>query len=277
MSSSLLFSGSDELAHPFLFDHNYPYTHADDMFAYAIKKPLEYPPNTVGRYRNCDPLALGYIIRRTVEARGEDYLSFPQRSMLPTPESMAQLQMLHAKGRVTSVRLHETKSVGLPFRLWAYDAMLVWLSDNQIPLRIALPDGDADEIVSTLQVYPDLVTVLVGGYYQHALWIRPMLNALPNAYLELSRYELPGKIDRLASEFGAERLLYGSWYPRYAMGPVLYGLHQTDLSEADLALVCAGNLERILGCGCGENQMDRLSSGKLASGFHAELKIEANR
>ncbi|MBV7331837.1 beta-lactamase family protein [Chloroflexi bacterium TSY] len=81
MSSGLLFSGSDEPAHPFLSDHNYPYTHADDMFAYAIEKPLEHPPNTVGRYRNCDPLTLGYIIRRTVEGRGEDYLSFPQRAL----------------------------------------------------------------------------------------------------------------------------------------------------------------------------------------------------
>ncbi len=81
MSSGLRFSGSDELAHPFLSDHNYPYTHVDDMFAYVIDKPLEHPPNTVGRYRNCDPLVLGYIIRRTVEGRGEDYLSFPQRAL----------------------------------------------------------------------------------------------------------------------------------------------------------------------------------------------------
>ncbi|MEM7114122.1 MAG: serine hydrolase [Chloroflexota bacterium] len=81
MSSGLQFSGSDELTHPFLSDHNYPYTHAGDMFAYTIEKPLEHPPNTVGRYRNCDPLALGYIIRQTVEGRGEDYLSFPQRAL----------------------------------------------------------------------------------------------------------------------------------------------------------------------------------------------------
>jgi len=78
------------------------------------------------------------------------------------------------------------------------------------------------------------------------MWVRPMLRALPNAYLELSRYEPLGEIEALRTEFGAERLLYGSWYSRFVMGPMLFYLHQTDLTDQELALVCAGNLERIL-------------------------------
>jgi hypothetical protein len=31
------------------------------------------------------------------------------------------------------------------------------------------------------------------------------------------------------------------------MGPMLFYLHRTDLSEEELALVCAGNVVRILG------------------------------
>ena len=52
---------------------------------------------------------------------------------------------------------------GLPFRPWAYAAMLSWLSENRVPLWIPVPDADADELVTTLQAFPDLVTVLVGG------------------------------------------------------------------------------------------------------------------
>ena len=44
----------------------------------------------------------------------------------------------------------------------------------------------------------------------------------------------------------SQRLVYGSWYSRYALGPMLFYLHHTNLSEEELALVCAGNLERIL-------------------------------
>jgi CubicO group peptidase (beta-lactamase class C family) len=62
-------------------DHFYFYTGAIDAFAYATSRPLQFPPNTVGRYRNCDPLTLGDIIKRTVAARGEEYLTFPQRAL----------------------------------------------------------------------------------------------------------------------------------------------------------------------------------------------------
>ena len=49
----------------------------------------------------------------------------------------------------------------------------------------------------------------------------------PQLHLELSRYETLGDVEALCGEFGAERLLYGSWYPRYEMGPILYYLHHT--------------------------------------------------
>ena len=62
-------------------DHLYIYAGAIDAFALSVGKPSEFPPNTVYRYRNSDPLTLGKIIRETVEARGESYLTFPQRAL----------------------------------------------------------------------------------------------------------------------------------------------------------------------------------------------------
>jgi predicted TIM-barrel fold metal-dependent hydrolase len=170
----------------------------------------------------------------------------PQWSVLPTAASVAQLRELHARGRVSTVRLHDTRVAGLPFRLWAYDELLAWLDDERIPVWIPLPGADADELITTLTRFPDLVTVLVGAHYVHHLQVRPVLKHLPNAHLELSRYEPLGEIEALRDEFGATRLIYGSWYPQYAMGPMLFYLHNTDMSQEELALVCAGNLERIL-------------------------------
>jgi len=62
-------------------DHDYIYTGGIDAFEYSIRKPAQFPPNTEGRYRNSDPLTIGYLVRKAVEARGEDYLSFPQRAL----------------------------------------------------------------------------------------------------------------------------------------------------------------------------------------------------
>jgi CubicO group peptidase (beta-lactamase class C family) len=60
-------------------DHLYLYTGSVNSFHYAATRPLQWPPNTVGRYRNTDPVLINYLIRLGVEGRGEEYLSFPQR------------------------------------------------------------------------------------------------------------------------------------------------------------------------------------------------------
>jgi CubicO group peptidase (beta-lactamase class C family) len=62
-------------------DHVYLYTGGVNSFHYAATRPPQWPPNTVGRYRNTDPVLISYLIRLAVEARGEEYLSFPQRAL----------------------------------------------------------------------------------------------------------------------------------------------------------------------------------------------------
>jgi YVTN family beta-propeller protein len=52
-----------------------------DVFEHSINNALAGPPNTRWRYQNSDPLTLGKIVRDKVEARGESYLTFPQRAL----------------------------------------------------------------------------------------------------------------------------------------------------------------------------------------------------
>lgn len=62
-------------------DHDYIYTGAIDTFRWAVTRPPQWPAGTVGRYRNSDPLVLNYLIKEAASARGEDYLSWPQRHL----------------------------------------------------------------------------------------------------------------------------------------------------------------------------------------------------
>jgi CubicO group peptidase (beta-lactamase class C family) len=62
-------------------DHDYIYTGAIDTFRWAVTRPPQWPAGTVGRYRNSDPLVLNYLIRQAANARGEDYLAWPQRHL----------------------------------------------------------------------------------------------------------------------------------------------------------------------------------------------------
>jgi CubicO group peptidase (beta-lactamase class C family) len=82
MSAGLQFEGNQEPPgaprrdYP---DHFYIYTGGVDVFDYTINRPSEYPPNTDGRYRNSDPLTIGYLIKQAVTKRGETYLAWPQK------------------------------------------------------------------------------------------------------------------------------------------------------------------------------------------------------
>ena len=61
-------------------DHLYVYT-GSNSFEWAATRPQQWPPNTVGRYHNSDPVLINYLIRLAVEKRGQEYLSFPQRAL----------------------------------------------------------------------------------------------------------------------------------------------------------------------------------------------------
>ena len=89
MSSGLRFRAPQDpdfdpgLGYP---DHLYVYTGSVDSFQWAATRPQQWPPNTVGRYRNSDPVLINYLVRLGVESEppkglGEDYHSFPQRAL----------------------------------------------------------------------------------------------------------------------------------------------------------------------------------------------------
>jgi len=62
-------------------DHLYLYTGGVNAFEYAANLPQQFPPNTVGRYRNSDPGLINYLIRLGVEGKGENYYEYAQKSL----------------------------------------------------------------------------------------------------------------------------------------------------------------------------------------------------
>ena len=100
-------------------DHLYLNTGSVDSFHYAATRPLQWPPNTVGRYRNTDPVLINYLIRLAVEKRGEEYLSFPRRAlfdkigirtMVMETDPSAPLSITDRRGKgKASRRIHEPR------------------------------------------------------------------------------------------------------------------------------------------------------------------------
>ena len=59
MSSGLRFSRGSPGGPPGYHDHDLIYTGAIDAFQFAVTRQPQFAPNTVGRYRNVDPMTLG--------------------------------------------------------------------------------------------------------------------------------------------------------------------------------------------------------------------------
>lgn len=62
-------------------DHLYLYTGGINSFEYAANLPQQWLPNSVGRYRNCDPVLTNYLNRLGIESTGKNYYSFPQKEL----------------------------------------------------------------------------------------------------------------------------------------------------------------------------------------------------
>ncbi len=62
-------------------DHLYLYTDAGNSFEYAANLPQQWLPNTVGRYRNSDPVLTNYLNRLGIEKLKRNYHTFPQQAL----------------------------------------------------------------------------------------------------------------------------------------------------------------------------------------------------
>ncbi|WP_394991590.1 serine hydrolase domain-containing protein [Emticicia sp.] len=62
-------------------DHLYLYTDAGNSFEYAANLPQQWLPNTIGRYRNSDPVLTNYLNRLGIEKLKRNYHTFPQQAL----------------------------------------------------------------------------------------------------------------------------------------------------------------------------------------------------
>ena len=64
--------------------------------------------------------------------------------------------------------------------------------------------------------------------------------------MDISRYELDGGIRDFCANYGAERLLFGTGFPRWNPGGPILMLAQADITSKERELIASGNLLRIL-------------------------------
>jgi len=159
MSGGLKFVGNQEPGgspQNTVLDHYFIYTGGIDAFNYSITRPQEFPPGTDGRYRNCDPLTIGYLIKLAVEKRGQNYLTWPQRMLFDRIGIRRQVLETDPFGNFLMTGYDYGTA-----RNWARLGLL-YLQDGMWQGQRILPEGWAT-FVSTLA--PGWKTPVYGGFF----------------------------------------------------------------------------------------------------------------
>ena len=125
------------------YDHLYLYTGTVNSFEWAATRPQQWEPNTVGRYRNCDPVLTNYLVRLGVEGRGDEYHQFPQQHLFDKIGVRNLVFQTDPYGNI----LLQGSDLG-PARDWARIGNL-YLNDGMANGERVLPEGWS-EFVSTV-------------------------------------------------------------------------------------------------------------------------------
>ncbi len=130
-------------------------------------------------------------------------------------------------------------------------AMGTWLElmvDRLIPLFLSVERGCNWEIVyGLMDEFPELTCVVC----DHGCWgedrrFRPLIEHYPNMYVDTSNYLLDGGIESFVKDYGFERMLYGSGFPRSHFGGMMMAIEHAQISDAARAAIAGGNLTRLI-------------------------------
>lgn len=134
-----------------------------------------------------------------------------------------------------------------------FGAFLDEVSERRIPLLLPREAGGPRSpdtwslVYRLLSQYPKLTLILAGhGPWGEDRYFRPLLESYPRFYLEISRYELDCGLRELVTRYGADRLLYGSGFPRFAMGGPRLMVAQAEISAEAKRAIAGDNLRQLL-------------------------------
>lgn len=152
--------------------------------------------------------------------------------------------------RVRAVRVFP-RTHGFPLTDWVIGSLGKWMIERRLPLFVWHTELDWPELYGLAKALPKLAIIVESQPRKIIYHLRPLLAVMrdcPNTYVEISNLTGPG-FELVLQHVGAERLIFGSFLPvsdpLVPLGIVL----DTEMSDADRALIAGGNLRRLIGGG----------------------------
>lgn len=120
-------------------------------------------------------------------------------------------------------------------------------AERKIPVLLHAFQGKWEELYRFMQEFPELTAIVNAGHK----WgtdrnIRPLLENFANCTIELGGYWVPEGIADLAKIYGANRIIYGSNFPKYNHGSAMLQIKHSTLDDDSIAMIAGRNLENLL-------------------------------
>jgi hypothetical protein len=201
------------------------------------------------RGKTISPQEGNKALARAIKKEGQDLFTVWTGLPLIPAEAGPVPGSLEPPAIVRGVRIFP-KSHNFPLADWCIGSLCDWLVSRRMPMFIWHTELDWDSLYQIAQVFPAL-TLIVETQTQKILYhTRPLFALMRdcrNVLVELSNFSGQGLVEYAVREFGAERLMFGSFLPVSDPFVPMGMLLDAELSEQDKALIAGDNLRHLVG------------------------------
>jgi predicted TIM-barrel fold metal-dependent hydrolase len=120
---------------------------------------------------------------------------------------------------------------------------------TEVGLPMAFPIGKLPDLASLLarKVPEGCPLILSDAYYNELSEIVEVMRRRPEFFMEVGHTCVPGSVEFLCRDLGADRLVLGTHQPLESGRGPIEAIRRSEISEVDQAAVLGGNLSRLLG------------------------------
>ena len=131
--------------------------------------------------------------------------------------------------------------------------LLAALEERRVPLFVEVGGVEQDThagwtaVEALLGDFPRLTLCAIPlSDWGQDRFFRPLMETYRRLHIGIESYQLAGGLEDLRRQLGSDRLLFGSGYPRLAMGGAATLVRTVEIHEDDRKAIAGGNLERVL-------------------------------
>ena len=172
---------------------------------------------------------------------------YPVASVDPRqyPDCFAEVERCASAGFVAFRFLREYQGWAIANR--AFRDLLQAVAQTGKPAIVHVPaSGDATALCEIASGW-DIPIILAAVSYATLSEALAVLAGAPNFYIEAHRLTLPGQVELMVENVGAERLMFGSWAPMLAQRPSMDMVLASEIDDQDKALILGENARRVFG------------------------------